>query len=253
MATAFVEENLPKAASIARWNGQSRVNVGRTERLISLASGGLMALYGLSRGTTSGLFLAGAGAALAYRGLTGHCSGYQALGLSTAERRNQTAIPSGQGVKIEEGITIMKSPEEIYAFWRQLSNLPGVMRHLVSVEETGDKQSHWVAHGPAGNVDWDAEIIVDRPAELISWRSTPGSKVATAGSVRFQRAPGDRGTEVYAELSYNPPAGQLGAVIAWLTGSDPKTEIREDLRNFKRVMEIGSSPTTEGQPHGTCC
>jgi uncharacterized membrane protein len=253
MAIAWVEEELAKRGSVARWDGHSRVNVGSTERLISLASGGLMALYGLSRGTTSGFLLAAAGAALAYRGATGHCSGYQTLGISTAKPRPNTAIRSGEGIKIEEGITIRKSPEELYAFWRQLNNLPRVMRHLVSVEEFGDKQSRWVARGPAGNVNWEAEIIIERPPELISWRSKPDSEVATAGSVHFQRAPADRGTEVYVALSYTPPAGQLGAAIAWLTASDPRTEIREDLRNFQRLMEIGSLPTTEGQPRGKCC
>src|SRR3954447_17077863 len=88
--------------SRARWTGNARINVGPSERLLSLASGGLMVLYGLSHGTTKGLLLAGVGAALAYRGATGHCDGYQALGLNSARRRPHTAIPSGQGVKIEE-------------------------------------------------------------------------------------------------------------------------------------------------------
>jgi uncharacterized membrane protein len=234
-------------------NGKPRLNVGGAERLASLAGGGLLALFGLSRGTTKGLLLASIGSALAYRGATGHCQVYQALGLNSTPRGRQTAIRSGQGVKLEESITIMRSPDELYAFWRQLSNLPSVMRHLVSVEEREQNRSHWVARGPAGNVEWDAEILVDRPNEMISWRSCENSTVATAGSVHFQPAPGNRGTEIRVVLSYDPPGGKVGAAIAWLTASDPKAEIREDLRNFKRVMETGSLPTAEGQPRGQCC
>jgi uncharacterized membrane protein len=229
------------------------VNVGGGERLASLAGGGLLAAYGLSRGSTTGLLLAAVGGALAYRGFTGHCHMYQALGMNSAkDERSRAAIPSGQGVKIEESTTINRAPEELYAYWRKLENLPRVMPHLVSVTDTGNNRWHWVAKGPTGNVEWDAEIITDRPNELIGWRSLPGSTVATAGSVHFQPAPGNRGTEIKVVLSYNPPAGQLGAAIAWLTGYDPQTEVREDLRNFKRIMETGSVPTTHGQPRGRC-
>src|SRR5690349_6877796 len=106
---------------------QSRVNVGSEERTISRLGGGLIALYGLSRGNLSGLLAAGVGAALAYRGFTGHGDMYQALGVSTAEHKRSTAIPSGQGLKIEESVTIMKPAEELFAFWRKLENLPRIM------------------------------------------------------------------------------------------------------------------------------
>jgi len=127
------------------------------------------------------------------------------------------------------------------------------MRHLVSVKELDRNRSHWVAHGLTGDIEWDAEIINDRPNELIAWRSLDDSEIATAGSVHFQPAPGNRGTEVKVVMSYNPPGGQLGASIAWITGRDPESQIREDLRSFKRLMETGTLPTTYGQPRGTCC
>jgi uncharacterized membrane protein len=230
------------------------VNVASPERLASLAGGGLLAAYGLTRGSVSGLALAAIGGGLLYRGLTGHCHTYHWLGIDTAQReqRQLRPIPAQQGVKIEESTTIQRSPEELYAYWRQFENLPRFMPHLISVTDTGNNRWHWVARGPAGNVEWDAEIITDRQNELISWRSLDGSTVATAGSVRFRPAPGNRGTEMYVSLSYVPPAGKLGAAIAWLTGRDPHTEIREDLRNFKRIMETGCVPTTKGQPRGKC-
>jgi uncharacterized membrane protein len=229
-----------------------RVNVAQTERLASLVGGGVLAAIGLSRRSPAGLLLGAIGASLAWRGWTGHCNVYQALGVSTAEQRPQTAVPSGQGIKISESITILRPQEELYGFWRRLENLPRVMQHLVSVKELDGQRSHWIARGPGFNAEWDAEIITERPNELIGWKSLPGSMIDSAGSVHFVPAPGNRGTEVRIVLSYSPPAGRLGHVLAWLTGHDAATELREDMRKFKCLMETGSLPTTDGQPRGQC-
>jgi uncharacterized membrane protein len=222
-----------------RWLANERVNVGPGERLASLLGGGALVVCGLSRGSKSGLALTLIGGGLLYRGLTGHCHAYQALGYSSASHSPLSSIPSGQGVKFEEGVTIFRPAGELYAFWRKLENLPKVMQHLVSVHELDSRRSHWVAKAPTGNVEWDAEILTDRPGEVISWRSLPEADVATAGSVHFRPAPGNRGTEVKVVLSYNPPAGRVGATLAWLAGRDPRAEVREDLRAFKRTMEAG--------------
>ena len=101
--------------------GRPPVNVGRGERLASLAGGGALATYGLSRGGPAGLLLGVVGTALVHRGWTGHCYAYQTLGMNSAEHREQTAIPSGQGIKLEESVTIGRTPVELYQFWRKRS------------------------------------------------------------------------------------------------------------------------------------
>jgi uncharacterized membrane protein len=223
------------------------VNVGSSERVISLLGGGVLLAYGLSRGGISGLGVGLIGGALAYRGWTGHCHTYDALGISTADHNEQTSIPSGQGIKFEHGVLIQKPADELYRFWRKLDNLPRVMRHLVAVQDLGNKRSRWTAKGPTGNVQWEAEIITERPGEMIGWRSLEGSTVDTAGSVHFHEQQHGRGTEVRVVLSYNPPAGRVGHALAWLTGSEPGREIREDLQNFKRMMET-TLPTSLTAP-----
>jgi uncharacterized membrane protein len=219
-----------------------RVNVGDTERWASAAIGGGLAAYGLAQKSLSGLALAAIGGCLAYRGVTGHCELYRELGISTAEPRGpMTSIPSGQGIKIEESIVIHRPPEVIYNYWRNLENLPKVMRHLESVEVEG-KRSHWKAKAPAGmSVEWDAEIINQRPNELIAWRSLEGSTVDTAGSVHFRTSPSKNCTEVRVVLKYDPPAGKTGAVIAHWIGEAPEQQIAEDLRAFKQQMETGEA------------
>jgi len=63
---------------------------------------------------------------------------------------------------------------------------------------------------------------------------------------------GDRGTEVHVFMDYVPPAGKLGHLVATLFGEAPRRQMREDLRNFKRLMECGEIPSINGQPRGTC-
>ena len=147
-------------------------------------------------------------------------------------------------------IHINRPAEDIYRFWRDFENLPRVMAHLESIEITDDKRSRWKAKGPAGtSVQWEAEITEDQPNERIAWRSIEGATVENSGSVQFDAAPG-RGTFVRVELSYNPPAGLVGAAIAKVFGEEPALQIEEDLRRLKKIMETGEVITTEGQPAG---
>ena len=92
-----------------------------------------------------------------------------------------------------------------------------------------------------------AEIINEVPNQVIGWRSTEGSDVVSAGSVNFDDAGNGRGTQVRVRMQYSPPGGKVGAVVAKMMGRDPATEIREDLRRFKQLIEIGEVPTTDGQ------
>lgn len=232
-------------------NGPTNIdwrNVGDLERWASLAGGGALAIYGLTRGGLCGLALAGIGGALVHRGATGHCYLYQALGFRSAGQHSpQASIAAGHGVKVEETITVMRSPQELYAFWRDVENLPRIMSHLESVTSIDDRRSHWVAKGPLGvPMEWDAEIITERDNELIGWRSLKGSTVDTAGSVHFTRLPGNAGTQVRVVLKYDPPTGQAGAAIARLFGQAPEQQIREDLRRFKQMMEAGTAASRAG-------
>src|SRR5205085_3331599 len=161
-------------------------------------------------------------------------------------------VPARQAVHVEESITMLKPREQLFAFWRRFENLPRIMPHVISVDELDGNRSHWVAKGLTGTVEWDAEVFNERQGEMIAWKSCEDAEVATAGSVHFKAAPGGRGTEVRVVMDYFPPAGKAGAGIAWLAGRDAESQIREDLRTFKRMMETGTAPTTEGQPHGRC-
>lgn len=236
-----------------RFASEKPINVGDTERVVSLAAGSILGLLGIARRDLTGLVIAGVGGGLMYRGATGYCHSYAALGIDTADEAAKKR--AAEGFKVKHSVLISKSPEELYPHWRKLDELPKIMSHLESVRVLDDRRSHWTAKAPAivgGTVEWDAEITEDVPNERIAWRSLPGTNVDSRGKVEFRRMPGDRGTAVRVEMEYRPPAGQLGKWVAKLFGEAPDQQVRADLRTFKRVMEVGEAITTEGQPHGKC-
>ena len=152
-------------------------------------------------------------------------------------------LAGGRGSHVERTVTILRSPAELYAEWRDLERLPEIMSHVESVTPLVGLRSRWVVRGPGDTrVTWEAEIVADEPDRLIAWRSVGHADVEHAGSVRFTPAPGNRGTEVKVILTYAPPAGRLGAALATLLGRSPDQDIREDLRRFKQRMEAGEVP-----------
>ena len=156
------------------------------------------------------------------------------------------------GIHAKGTCIVNQSPEEVYAFWRNFQNLPRFMRHLESVTELGEGRSHWVAKGPAGmSVEWDATIVADVPGEVITWRSLENSDVDNAGAVRFERAPGNRGTIIKVNLEYNPIGGAIGSTVAKLFGEEPEQQLNDDLRRFKQVMEVGEVVVSDATLMGT--
>lgn len=156
----------------------------------------------------------------------------------------------GSGIHVHQAITIKRPVDEVYRFWRNFSNLPRFMSHLESVTVLNEKRSHWKANGPGGTcVQWDAELTEDVVNQRIAWASLANADIENSGSVRFMSAPGGRGTEVHVALSYKPPAGKLGAVVAKLFGEEPSQQVKADLRHFKQMLEIGEITHSDASIH----
>lgn len=169
------------------------------------------------------------------------------LGQGSRERRTSpvASVGRGKGIKVEDSVVINRPVVEVYRFWRNFENLPRFMDHLESVTVIDENTSRWVAKGPAGSsIEWDAVIHNEIDDELIAWRTLPGAEVSSAGSVHFTPV-GEGATEVRVVLSYEPPAGRLGAAVARLLGEEPSQQVADDLRRLKQVMDAGD---TAGAP-----
>jgi uncharacterized membrane protein len=156
----------------------------------------------------------------------------------------------GTAIAVQESITIARPPEEVYRFWRDFQHLPQFMEHLESVQVLDERRSHWRASAPGGSsVEWDAEIVEDRPNQRIVWRSVGDADVPNTGTVRFAPAPGNRGTEIHVELRYEPPGGKAGALVAKLFGEEPSQQVKSDLRRLKQVLETGEVVHSDASVH----
>jgi len=157
-----------------------------------------------------------------------------------------------RGIHARASCIVNREPDEVYTFWRSFENFPRFMRHVEAVQDLGDGRYHWVATGPAGmSVEWDAMMVADDPGRVITWRSLENSDVDNAGAVRFEPAPGGRGTIVRVNIEYNPVGGVLGAAVAKLFGEEPEQQMDDDLRRFKQLLEIGEVVVSDATLYGT--
>jgi uncharacterized membrane protein len=159
--------------------------------------------------------------------------------------RQRTVEP----VRLRAAITINRSPADVYAFWRNLKNLPGFMRHVEEIDEF-DGLTIWRARGPGGvPLQWDAAIVADRPNERIAWRSLEGAGLDNHGSVSFLPGPRGRGTELHVDMGFDPPWGTLGAAVVKLLGDVPEQQMLADLRRLKQILETGEPIASDASIH----
>jgi uncharacterized membrane protein len=262
MASAKSITEHPAMQAVQAWQRQvgTPVNVPPPERLLSTIGGGMLAFSGLSRRDWRGALWAVVGGVLLFRGITGHSFVYQALHINRAEHPfpsiNISSIPEREGFRVQRTLTIRRSPQDLYAFWRDVENTPRYIPLIQSVHKIDEKRSHWIATSPTGQrLEWDAEITQDQPGRLIAWQVS-GDKVTLGegGRISFREAPRQRGTIVTLEVDF---AGHKGLqntleipLLGRVTGLFLESWVLETLRRFKALMETGEVPTLAGQPTG---
>ncbi len=156
----------------------------------------------------------------------------------------------GDDTYVSRAVTIDRPRDELYAFWRDFSNLARLMDNVERIQVLDGQRSHWVVKGPAGSdIEWDSLVTEDIPGRRIAWRAAEGADVQNSGWVEFRDAPPGRGTEVHALIEYDAPGGMLGRLIAKLLQREPNTQTRRELLRFKQLMETGEITTSEG-PRG---
>jgi uncharacterized membrane protein len=152
---------------------------------------------------------------------------------------------------VEESVAINRSPAECYAFWRDLTNVPRFSPTIQSVTALDERRYRWTARGPMGmRSEWTTEFTVEQPGEKVAWHTVDKGAFSHAGVVHFEKAPGGRGTLLRVSMHYRVPGGRTATTLAKLVGHDPQSELREDLRRFRQLLETGEIATTAGQPSG---
>lgn len=215
-----------------RWSPGTRLAVG--------AAGGALGAWGAVRRDWIGAGLGALGLGLVVRGM------------SSLPTRRLIGVGAGRrAVDVRKTINIHAPIDRVFGFFSRYDNFPHFMSNVKQVNDPGTGRSHWVVAGPAGiTVEWDADLIDFVSHRRIAWESVEGSTVDNAGVIQFRQNP-DGSTRVDIDLSYNPPAGALGHVIARLFGSDPKSEMDHDLARVKTMLETGNPPRDAAQAEST--
>jgi uncharacterized membrane protein len=206
-------------------------------RLLMGLIGGVMALQGMRKGGRLGNAASASGIGLMTRAMT------------NLPTRRLVGVGAGRrAVDVQKTIRVAAPVEAVWDLWNNFEQFPRFMSHLREVRRQDEDRSHWIAKGPAGiPVEWDAIVTARVPNERLAWESVEGSRVQTAGRVRFRPTP-DGGTEIDIQMSYNPPAGALGHAVASLFGSDPKHAMDEDMVRLKSLLEEGKTRVGGEEP-----
>jgi len=147
---------------------------------------------------------------------------------------------------VGKSLSVNAPVERVFRALANYTNFPQFMRNVREVRQDREGHSHWVVAGPAGvPVEWDSITTRYEPDRVISWCSLPGSTVDHAGTIRVEPT-ADGGTLLDVKMSYAPPAGAPGHVVAQLFGADPKSEMDEDLVRLKSFLETGTKPHDVG-------
>jgi len=193
------------------------------ERALAGSLGAGLAVGGYARGGLKGIvmFLLGSG-----------------LLARAATNRDIASLARGEGIPVQKTIRISRPVAEVFAYWRNLENFPMWMSHVLEVRYIGGDRYHWKVEGPAGvPVEWDAELLNVVENREMTWRSVEGSTVQNTGRVRFEED--GEGTRVHVLIKYQPPGGILGHAVAKVFGTDPASEMDDDLAKLKSLVETG--------------
>lgn len=143
--------------------------------------------------------------------------------------------------RVEGSVEVEAPVARVYDYWRTLENLPNFMTNVEEVRPTAPDTTHWTVKGPLGaRVEFDAKTTQNRENEAIGWNTEDGD-VQTSGQVRFKEVTPNR-TRVEVQMNYwDAPGGKVGEVASRIV-SDPNVMVKQDLQNFKEIIEGKATP-----------
>ena len=138
---------------------------------------------------------------------------------------------------VEKSIDVDVPIRQVYDQWTQFESFPKFMEGIERVVQLDDKTLDWTASVGGRVKHWKAEIIEQRPDEVIAWRATEGAR--NDGAVRFESLGPDR-TRLTSEVDVEPDgfiekAGDALGVV--------ERRVKGDLERFKDFIESRAQPT----------
>jgi uncharacterized membrane protein len=124
-----------------------------------------------------------------------------------------------------------------YDQWTQFEDFPQFMGGVEQIRQLDDKRTHWVTKIGGVTREFDAEVLVQRPDQGVSWRSLDGP--THAGRVTF--APlSDTRTEVTLAMDWEPEGvvEKAGDALGIVEG-----QAKKDLESFKQFIEKRGTAT----------
>jgi uncharacterized membrane protein len=213
-------------------------DVSEQERWLSIGAGGLLLGLAVLRGGPVSTLAALTGAALLARGVTRRDPVSRLLRPNAHEREEARARGWSAAASTTATVTIARPRHELYAFWRDFTNLPRFLPAVKRIDVIDGQRSRWTVAAPGGaTVSWEAVLVRDELDRRIGWESEDGGDIRNAGSVSFRDVAGGRATEVSAEILYEPPAGPLGRAVVAMFREKPSLQVREGLERLKALME----------------
>jgi uncharacterized membrane protein len=124
-----------------------------------------------------------------------------------------------------------------YDQWTQFESFPRFMEGIDRVLQLDDATLEWTASIGGKVKHWRAEIVEQRPDDIVAWRSTEGAH--NDGAVRFESLGPDR-TKVILQLDVEPEglvekAGDALGVV--------ERRVRGDLERFREFIESRGQAT----------
>jgi uncharacterized membrane protein len=133
--------------------------------------------------------------------------------------------------RIIETIEVDVPVRVAYDQWTQFESFPKFMEGVERVVQLDDKTLEWTASIAGKTKHWRAEILEQRPDQVVSWRATEGAQ--NDGAVRFESLGPDR-TRVTLQLDVEPEgviekAGDALGIV--------ERRVKADLDRYREFVE----------------
>lgn len=151
--------------------------------------------------------------------------------------------PPRDGGTIEARVTIQRSIDDVFRFYRDFRNLPRFLGDVTAIEPLVGATYRWTIQGPLGvRVKWTVRVTEEVANELIRYETVTSPGLRTYWEIHFAPGPDAGQTEVREVM--RTPLGRVGRAALALIGKFPVEEVSSNLHRLKEVMETGSVSDT---------